>query len=150
VWAQTTLTDTNFAVATNRTTDLLLAFVTAGGVSQGVTIMRIHASYSFRSADAQVNGSRLVQGFGVGTTGLNPVTAPHADWMLNKTHHVGMNHGLIAGGTPNVGEIDIRSKRKCEEIGESLFHSMNYQLGAAGAEDDVSYQAHFRVLIALP
>jgi len=150
VWAQTTLTDTAFAVNTNRTTDLLAGFIAAGGSSQGVTIMRIHCSYSFRSADVQVNGSRLVQGFCVGNDGNDPVTAPHSDWMMNKTHFVGAGHGLLAGGTPNVGEMDIRSKRKCDEVGDTLFHSMKYILGAAGAEDDASYQGHFRVLLALP
>jgi len=150
VWAQTTLTDTAFAVATNRTTDLLAGFVAAGGSSQGVTVMRIHCAYSFRSADAQVNGSRLVQGFCIGNDGNDPTTAPHADWLLNKSHYVGQWHGLLAAGTPNAGEIDNRSKRKCDEVGDTLFHSMKYVLGAAGAEDDCSYQGHFRVLLALP
>jgi len=112
--------------------------------------MRIHCAYSFRSADTQVNGSRLVQGFGIGNDGNDPVTAPHADWLLNKSHYVGQWHGLLVGGTPNVGEIDNRSKRKCDEVGDTLFHSMRYVLGAAGAEDDASYQGHFRVLLALP
>jgi len=98
----------------------------------------------------QVNGSRLVQGFCIGNDGNDPVTAPHADWLLNKTHHVGQWHGLLAAGTPNVGEIDNRSKRKCDEVGDTLFHSMKYILGAAGTEDDASYQGHFRVLLALP
>jgi len=137
-------------VNTNRTTDLLAGFIAAGGSTQGVTVMRIHVAYSFRSADAQVNGSRLVQGFGIGNDGNDPVTAPFSDWMLNKSHFVGAGHGLIAGGTPNVGEIDIRSKRKCDEVGDTLFHSMKYILGAGGAEDDASFQGHFRVLLALP
>jgi len=150
VWAQTTLTDTAFAVATNRTTDLLAGFVTAGGSTQGVTVMRIHATFSFRSDQTTINGSRLVQGFGIGNDGNDPVTAPHSDWLTNVSHFVGTGHGLIAGGTPNAGVIDVRSKRKCDEVGDTLFHSMRYVLGAAGAEDDASYQGHFRVLLALP
>jgi len=150
VWAQTTLTDTAFAVTTNRTTDLLAGFIAAGGSTQGVTVMRIHCAYSFRSADVQVNGSRLVQGFCIGNDGNDPVTAPHSDWLTNVSHFVGRGHGLLTGGTPNVGEIDVRSKRKCDEVGDTLFHSMKYILGAAGAEDDASYQGHFRVLLALP
>jgi len=150
VWAQTTLTDTAFAVGTNRTTDLLAGFVTAGGSTQGVTVMRIHAQYSFRSDQTTINGSRLVQGFGIGNDGNDPVTAPFADWMLNFSSFVGAAGQLLTANSPNVGEVDNRSKRKCDEVGDTLFHSMRFVVGAGGTETTASYQAQFRVLLALP
>jgi len=152
VWAQTTLTDTAFAVATNRTTDLLAGLVAAGGSTQGCTIMRIHCSFVTTSVQAAVFGSRLVQGFAVrSTTADNPVTAPFADWMLNATKYAGDNGAAsVAAAAVNAGTYDIRSKRKCDEVGQTLFHSMVWVLGAGGAETTASYQAQFRVLIALP
>jgi len=150
VWAQTDLTDTAAAVATNRTTDLLAGFVTAGGSTQGVTVMRIHADFSFRSDQTTINGSRLVQGFAVGTSGVDPTTTPYEDWMLNRSWFVGAAGQLLTANSPNVGEVDIRSKRKCDEVGQSLYHSMRFVVGAAGTETTFSYRGQFRVLLALP
>jgi len=112
--------------------------------------MRIHADFSFRADQTTINGSRLVQGFAVGTSGIDPTTTPYEDWMLNRSWFVGAQGQILTANAPNVGEVDIRSKRKCDEVGQSLYHSMRFVVGAAGTETTFSYRGQFRVLLALP
>jgi len=151
VWADTLLSDTAFAVQTNRTTNLLSGFLAAGGATQGITIMRIHQTFVTAAVQAAVIGSHLVQGFVVDVTGEDPVTQPYADWMLNKYTWAGTGaSGLLTAGAVVGGENDIRSKRKVDEIGQSLFHCMRWQPGATGSETTATVNAHFRVLLALP
>jgi hypothetical protein len=151
VWADTVLADTAFAVQTNRTTNLLAGFIAAGGSTQGVTIMRIHTKFATAAVQAAVIGSYLSQGYVVDVTGENPNTAPYADWMLNTHTFAGSGQsGLLTAGAVITGEHDIRSKRKCDEIGQSLFHCMLWQPGATGSETTATFDAHFRVLLALP
>lgn len=138
VWARQTASGAPTTIATGQAAvfDLLATFRAANGgaVPLGSTVTRVRIDM----ATEYVNINGLV---GCLTTGLivdqalsaaNPSTEvpepdsePHADWMYWRSFfRLPAGDGDLVGTASAVNvtyEIDVRSQRKMEELGESLF-----------------------------
>jgi len=152
VWATFVQLATNLGTGAKVNLDLLGNLKVAGSSVLGCTVMRTHAKLAISEASADTG-----QGFNVGfivddavnVTNVDPSTAFGNDWMLlttvspattkyGKTYISGTN--LVWGD-----EIDLRSKRKIEEIGEDYLLCLE-NAGSGTA----SYSTFVRTLLALP
>ena len=150
VWATTAVDEANFTVS--QATDLLTALrATAGGGTLGVTVMRV------------IVKQNAVVGAGTGTEAtsvrvgiivaqslveadvVDPVAEPNADWMWNSRYFIGNNTLTMPFGEDT--KIDVRTGRKVDEVGSSLWLAVSPQLGGA---TNLTYRATARVLLALP
>ena len=130
--------------------DLLANLETAGSSVLGATIMRTHSYIAVSDLWASATIG-LTVGYIVDTaptvTNLDPTTAFGDDWMLLRTlapsyaTQATTNNTILFYGQ----EIDLRSKRKVEEIGEKYFLCFANQGSAS-----VTLGAFTRTLIALP
>ena len=129
-WARSIGVISNAAAATYSTVDLLAEFKAAGGVQQGVTVGRIHLRWSNTSACAASDEMALgvIRGqntdVGVSVAGApEPVADPYEDWLFWSVYYGCGNGG---GGSffyphgSNANEVDIRAKRKLEDLQMSL------------------------------
>ena len=138
------------ATGTKQNIDLLANLKVAGSSVLGATIMRTHCSLSFSEASADT-GQGVIAGFIVSdaptTVNLDPSTQFGLDWMLLRPlGPSGTGNEIVIGTTLFWGHtIDLRSKRKIEELGEQyLLCLFNNGSGT------VSVSRFTRTLIALP
>src|ERR1700726_178824 len=129
-WARSLGTITNAAVGGYGTVDLLAEFKAAGGVQQGVTVGRILLRWAHTTlvatGDEFAIGVIRGQNTDVGTSiagAPEPVADPYEDWLYWSVHYACSMAGAGAqfyGGGSNVGYVDIRAKRKLEDLQMSL------------------------------
>lgn len=130
IWARLFISDAVTDLASPTFFDALDLVQTAIGADLiGSTIVRIRGNLLATNADA-TTGSTLVTAMRVMTTstfaGLTqangPATDENADWMMYEAFN------LTASGNETYGsqrkEIDVRSSRKLEEVGQSLLFAM--------------------------
>jgi len=136
--------------------DLLSTYRGSGGSTQGVTIIRTHltmgAGYTPTTSVTPQEGidvGLIVSQIDEQQNTLR-TDKPNFDWMLFKTFYAmqGNSQWNNAAGTPQLVtayEIDLRAKRKCQEIQETLFLST-----AARTAVTTEFWYHARILLALP
>lgn len=123
--------------ATGTALDLLADFRADGGSSLGSTITRTHITLQLFWDDVPPLGvqNQLFVGLLVDQLQLDPSEVPrpavelHADWMYWKAHPVLPEYSALSavvGGGTNAAllstvTIDVKSQRKCEELGQTLW-----------------------------
>ena len=152
-WARQIGTLSNASAATWATADLLAAFKTGGGTTFGCTVARIHLRLSVITAvvasDNFTVGVIKGQDTDVGTTiagAPQPLTHPYEDWLYWSAFAAGTGATIFPGGG-NTYEIDIRAKRKLEELNENL-NIVGVTSNAGTFPQQVDYSAS--VLLMLP
>jgi hypothetical protein len=125
--------------------DLLGQFELAGASKLGVTIMRVHATIQFPTAVTQgwEVGIKVDRITDVGTQLPNPNADNDLDWMLFDRPMA-----TFSGATVDAFfnyKIDLKSHRKCQEMGETLIFSTWAAAANAG-----TVQLFSRTLVALP
>jgi hypothetical protein len=147
VWATTIISSTAITSANTATVDLLQGFEVAGGSKLGVTVMRQHlginVTFGTVAANAGWQLATRIGNSGEVTTVIQPSNQSESDWMIYRA--------LLptwSGATQDAElffDIDVRSKRKCEELGQTLIFYLQNAGGANG-----SFSLFSRVLLALP
>jgi len=118
-----------FALAANgnySTLDLLQPFKTSGGVQQGVTVTRMHMTWSVTSSVASTDsfawGVLRGQNTDVGANIAGapvPDLDPYEDWMMWRTETACFNGGggsFFWENSSNVREVDIKAQRRLPEL----------------------------------
>jgi hypothetical protein len=146
VWTTSVVANNTIANGVVTATDLLAGLEVAGASVLGITVMRIHAQFS--TAFAAV-GDRITAGIVVGSSAdtgnqLDPAVLPDLDWMLNRAVFPNSSGATVNAVEP--WEIDLRSKRKMQELNQRLFFAWK----PATSGGTTSLSAQFRTLIALP
>jgi hypothetical protein len=149
VWADyRTITVTSTAAGVVGVDDLLTSYRTAGGSTQGVTIAAIYLNVSVAGmvagADFMAYGIYVDDRARLSTEVSQPEADPNEDWMINtvvRTHFT----GATADSMVNASWV-IRSKRRCDEIGQTLWlvHVPSVAAGNAG------HIVQCRTLLLLP
>lgn len=123
-WATTEQTTFTLTGATSADLfDLGANYKAAGGTTQGITIMRTHIQLAVQSASPTIGAGAflgLIVGNSADTrTQLNAL-AEYEDWMLYRNCYV---MGTTSGASNQEAryEIDIRSKRKMQELNQSYW-----------------------------
>ena len=135
--------------------DLLSQFKTAGGEVNGATVIRTHLSVwpatAVAAADAirlglMVTGTNEVSAtFALGATAFNnPTDFPYVDWMYSRKYRATPNFNPT--GSSNELLVDLRSKRKMEDLADTLLLSVVNTNSGVSLNVDISA----RILIALP
>lgn len=123
-------------------TDLLGVFESQYGADLiGVTIDRIRLSWFNGTATTPLSASaaaavgiRVMDGqtsnlitSGSTSQSLGPFSDPHADWMAWDAQGVGLlSDTTERPGTNIFRELDVKSSRKLDELGESLIMTMEH------------------------
>ena len=125
--------------------DLLNQFELAGASKLGVTIMRIHGMVQYPTAITQgwELGIKVDRITDVGTQLPNPNADNDLDWMLFDRPMATFS-GATVDSFFNY-KIDLKSHRKCQEMGETLVMSTWASAANAG-----TVQVFTRTLVALP
>ena len=144
VWADSQATNQAMPLGGSNAIDLLSNYRTAGGGTQGVTIIRTHLSLVIASPAGALAGDGMVLGTMVSQAigGAVSTADAYADWAYFTTLY-NVSSGNVRD-TETSFMIDIKSKRKCQEVGESYFLAYS----ATRAASAFSY--HARTLLALP
>ena len=157
-WARSSGLITNASAATYSTTDLLAAFKAAGGTTFGTTVARIHLRLSVVSATVTADqfGIGIIKGqdtdVGVTVAGAPaPTTHPYEDWLYWSIYTAnvgsGSGAGYFLGGTGSSELIDVKAKRKLEDLDECL--NLAYNTTVAGTfPQQIWYSSS--VLLMLP
>jgi len=146
-WGTTVESITLSTTPTATLVDLLSGYKAAGGSTQGITIMRTHIQVAVQTSSPDI-GSGSFLGLIVGTNDDTPVQlnaqAEYDDWMLYRACYA---MGTVAGGTgfEHTYEIDIRAKRKMQELNQV------YYLVLEALDTNITNVAFSaRTLLALP
>ena len=141
--------------------DLLQTYRSAGGNTQGVTVIRtlinifwVPTTTAFNFTEQFAAGLGVSQ-IGVATADFDPTVKPYLDWMLNDYR---ANLSPVAAAStyqPSAASVfqtgsmqwDVRSRRKMEEIGDTLNFVIKQVAAVSGG---VSYRLHARTLLLLP
>jgi len=146
VWSTTDHATTALAAAASANVDMLLDFPTA----PGITVIRTHLQVTPTTAPAV--GDRITFGLIIGR--LSDVSDPTAagaltpsqtdlDWMYWTT--IIANPSFGNGGNNNTFVVDLRAKRKMEELNQVYLLSItNHQVAA------VTYRIAARTLMLMP
>ena len=162
MWADFESADTNLLNAVGTQFDLLAGFVTAGGSTQGVTVVRTIIQLICRpnvAGNGVLGSDRFRVGLIVGEVpaaasvpDFDPVGRPYLDWALNDMK-TGVGASGISGTPPNAAIIsehrwDIGAKRKIQEVGQSWILALFLKswAGVGGA----NFLIHTRTLLLLP
>jgi len=158
IWAQRTAALNMTANNQWFVVDLLSEYKAATGASSvGVTVMRTHLKVVPRSPSANdtfwlgLRVDDLDQVTGAVTTNAlvaNPHDNPYVDWMWSEKFQIDQsNFAGRAGGAYAGAVLDVRSKRRMEEVQEAYLLTV-YQdtVGTVAKEYDV----FCRTLLALP
>jgi hypothetical protein len=146
VWATKFMDSPVTAAAGINTYDLLGDFRALGGSVLGCTVMRVHiqlvpsASTLVGSWMAGIAVGRLSD---IAANKIDPTVDVEIDWMLLRKFYSGSSAGVVDAQT--VYEIDLRSKRKIQELDQALLFVVRN--GYAAAND---FHAFGRTLVALP
>ena len=126
---------------------ILSQFQTAYGADPiGATIRRIRGNITMRGGTAG-NSVRAVLGIGVfnGVATISPTINPHLDWMYWKQIYVEPPLATEFSVLNNM-EIDVKSSRKMEELGQDLYLAISN----THPTDGLSYAYATSTLILLP
>lgn len=166
VWAnrQATLTGQGAGSPSISGVDLLSDYVTAGGSTQGVTVIRTvlqivvestTGGQFFNTAREAYFGLMVSELAPVATTDEDPLARPHLDWAWNEMYLLGQPNAnqpslILPASTASSGMMnkDIRSRRKIEEIGQSWLLCFNTPTAAQAA--GITFVIHGRTLLLLP
>ena len=120
VWARASFTDNARATGTHKSFDLLSGYRTLGGSTQGCTIMAVHISGAYAAASSGGNAliGLCVQPLAGISNALPDTTDSGADWMILKAFFPQTAGATVDASTP--WAIDLKSRRKCGEIQETL------------------------------
>jgi len=151
VWADTNVTEAT--TAAQQGTDLLAGYRgTAGATGSGLTVMGILVQQNATSTGGTASFTTAIRlGFVVSDASAegdlpDVVTQPNADWLWNSQYYLSEG-GFGAAMDAADRSLRIRSRRKVDELGESLWLVFQPRLGGATT---IAYDAHVRVLLALP
>jgi len=153
VWADTYFEDLGFAEDALRSQDLLSDYVSSGGSTQGVTVVRTIITALWGINETHAPGDRMTFGLIKGTQTAadvaDPVAEPYADWAWNQVAYSGEQHGLVTADASEVWHLDTRSSRRIDEVGETWW--LLYE-GTAPVTATATYdvRCHARVLLLLP
>jgi len=153
VWTDTEIADDGFAEDALRSENLLSSYITAGGSTQGVTVVRTLIWYTYVINETHTHKDLLTLGLIKGTAATadvaDPDLEPFADWAFHHTHYSGLEHGSVAADAPEGGFLDVKSSRKISEVGETWW--LIYK-GSAPATATATYdfKARVRCLLLLP
>jgi hypothetical protein len=151
VWATANLVNLTIAAGAKRNDDMLLNLQVVGASTLGATVMRTHMTLAFAEATADT-GQGVYLGLIVANaptaTNIDPSVDFGDDWMLLRV--VGPqsnNRNTVVIGTNELWgqEIDLRAKRKLEELNERYFLCMKNN--GSGV---VNFSMFCRTLLALP
>ena len=154
VWAETAQAGTIGVIGGSPgvdNVDLLAGYRTAGGSTQGITIMRTHISFSVFLHSAAIASDGVALGLIIDDTAQTTSTlntgAAYKDWMYLSNWYPASGN---AGGPSGTGwlygfHIDLKAKRKSQELQQSYFMSAN---ALTANVTDVAFLV--RTLIALP
>jgi len=143
------------AANANATNIDLLTLIKAGGSTLGTTVMRSHLQMDVTSTvtlnDTWLWGLLVETNdeivTSVSTTSCaNPLNTPSADWMMWRREIAAPTY---RPGTSNRLEVDLKAKRKVEELNQTLLYSQVCDSVAAGGRP-LTVRVHGRVLLALP
>jgi len=152
VWADHEGTGSTIAEDTSFDLNVLAGFVTAGGSTQGATVIRTIIDLTWWGTAAVTAGDKLTIALHTYSTGLgalaDPINEPYADWMYVKTLYAGAEHGLLTAGVPFTSHHDVHSMRKLDEVGTSLFLTGIYT--SPGSATTANYKGRVRALFPLP
>ena len=134
--------------------DLLAGWTAAGGSLEGVTIGRVHLNWAPVSGVGTTTSNPFVEwGLYVddksetNVTIDNPSGSPYSDWLINRTDYVAFSTTQPAWiNGPGSAQVDIRSKRKLDNIGDSLFVAINSTEPAGTCSHSIVMSTH----LALP
>jgi len=134
--------------ASGELVDLLEDYKSAGGSTQGVTIMRTHVQLAVQGAAANGIEQGAFLGLIIGevndTFDQITSTEPFLDWMLyRRCYCFGGSEGST--NAEHIYEIDLRAKRKMQELNQ--LYLMNLSANVAGT---VNVAYNVRTLLALP
>jgi len=153
VWTDIEIADDGFAEDSLRSEDLLASYVSAGGSTQGVTVVRTLIWGTWLINETHTPKDLLTIGLIKGTRTAadvaDPDLEPFADWAYHYTHYSGLEHGLVAADSPEGLMHDVKSSRKISEVGETWW--LIYK-GSAPTTTTATYDVRFRVrcLLLLP
>lgn len=151
VWArQGQSPSTTLAFGTAVLIPLLTGFQLAYGADPiGATVRRIRGNISMRTGSASFSLQATV-GIGVfpqasTSASVSPAGSPHLDWMFYRQFFV---EPVVTGefGQVMMYDIDVRSQRKMEELGEDLIMVIQN----THPSSNLAYAYHTSVLLALP
>jgi len=153
VWAETAQSGTIGVIGGSPgvdNVDLLAGYRTAGGSTQGITIMRTHIAFATFLHSAAIANDGVALGLLVDDTAQTTATLntsmAYKDWMLLTNYYAGAHGGSVSGSGWLYGwQVDLKAKRKAQELQQSYFMSIN---ALTANVTDVAFLA--RVLIALP
>jgi hypothetical protein len=152
VWTDHETTQSAVAENTATAVDVLAGFVAAGGSTQGCTVVRALIDLTWTGTALAVSGDKCTIGLVTAplTVGVypDPIAEPYADWAYVRTLYKGAGHGLLTAGSPDVSHHDVRSKRKLDEVGSSLW--LVTVLTAPGSVNTMNLLARVRCLLLLP
>ncbi len=151
-------TDDSVSVGNFVSYDVLSQFKGVTGASvTGVTIARIHCAFWVTSAVTegdgistsfivdQVDETQAAPGVATSTAHvLSPTFSPNADWMLYRKWNAHPAYSM--NGAVNNLEMDIKSKRRLHEIGDTLLFIVE-NIDATAA---VTFAVHIRALLMMP
>jgi hypothetical protein len=125
--------------------DLLNQFELAGESALGVTVMRTHVLFQFPTAVTQDWEFGVLVGLKtqVGTQLPNPNGDTGADWMIYRKVPISYSGATVDAQVPF--ELDLRSKRKCTEMGQTV--TLNLWASAINAG---TVKVFARTLVAMP
>lgn len=151
VWADTNITEAT--TAAQQGTDLLASYRgTAGATGSGLTVMGVIIQQNAGATGGTATFTTAVRiGLVVSDASAEAdlpdvVTEPDADWLWNSQYYLTEN-ALGAAMSPEDRSLRIKSRRKVQELGQSLWLAFQPRLGGVTT---IAYDAHVRVLLALP
>lgn len=156
IWARSSSGSSNVGMAanSNQAFDLLSDVQTAiGGDVLASTVMAIRGRWGVSSdlavaaPTSLVTAGVVIYNASVASPSLLPATQDrYIDWMAREYWHVDPTTITpVRGATQMYPNLQVRSRRKIEEVGESVFLCLQNQGGAA-----ISFWYVLDVLLALP
>jgi len=145
VWCTRKVTISSAVATPNTVIDLLSDFRVAGGSTLGATVMRQHIGL-LCTWPAQGNGFNLglsiIRLSDVGGSRPMPSLDPEIDWMLSVQRTTTF---AIATEVAHQFDFDVRSKRKVEELDQTL--ALSFEAAVSATMTSLLWT---RVLLALP
>lgn len=150
VWATTSGSLSTVPTGAGTLIDLLSGYRAAGGTTQGITIIRTHAQFA---TAAPLSGLTSADGVGLGLIIGNGTESASTlnnqdfflDWMLRRELFSASATSLPNNTAAAAWDIDLRAKRKVEELNQTYWMSVN-----AIATATPSFSYFVKVLLALP
>jgi hypothetical protein len=153
VWATATSTVTGSATATPQSINLLTPLIASGASVLGITVIRqLHVMQCLATGSptglCSIDVGVIVADSAGGASVYDPAVSPELDWMYLSKFYVQNNSSPVGNILGNYTmPVDIRSKRKVDELGQGLIMVVTPTFaGATALATTVSH----RVLVALP